>query len=308
MRWLEEARQDVHFAIRSLIRAKSFTAAVVLTLALGIGANTTIFSLTNAFVLRPVGGLGDVEELFELTDVTSFPAFKDLRASVPAIALAGIRERRIALGHGAGAEHTTGALVSGNFFTVARVGMALGRAFSDADDVAGAAPVGVLGYEYWTRGLGADSSIVGRFVTVNGAPVTVVGVAARDFRGLHLGSVPVILVPINAWTAIAPSSRRPVHLEERGWTWLSVVGRLAPGMTMAQAHSMLANAMKVIMPGTARDEIEQQSAPRPAQAAALASDARDSVVRFAAILATVVVLVLIAACANIAGLLLARAA
>jgi putative ABC transport system permease protein len=146
MRLLEELRRDVHLAIRSLRRAKAFAAAVVVTLALGIGANATIFALTDAVVLRPVTGVREPERLFELAEVVSYPLYRDLAARAPDFRLAAVSERRVALGHGAGggADHTIGAFVSGSFFAVAGVGAALGRTLGEGDDVPGAPPVAVL--------------------------------------------------------------------------------------------------------------------------------------------------------------------
>ncbi|HVT40988.1 MAG TPA: ABC transporter permease [Gemmatimonadaceae bacterium] len=308
MQLLDEARQDARFAIRSLMRARGFAAAVIATVALGVGANATVFSLTSAVVLRPITGVRDADQLFELREVMSYPGYRDLRERLAALRLAGLRERRIALGNGAAAEHTLGGVVSGNFFEVAGIGATLGRTLNPVDDVAGAPPVGVLAHDYWTRALGADSAVIGRTMTVNGTLLTVVGVAARDFRGLHLGAAPVIWVPIHAWPAIAPPMNRTMVLDNPNWEWLSVVGRLAPGSTMAQTHSAVATAMSVLAPGLPRFELDRRAEPRPIQAAALASGARDAVVRFVVILAGVVALVLLTACANIAGLLLTRAA
>jgi putative ABC transport system permease protein len=272
MQLFDEARQDARFSARSLLRNRGFTAAVIVTIALGVGANATVFSLTSAVVLRPISGVSHADQLFELREVTSYPGYRDLRERLPALGLAGLRERRIALGNGAAAEHTLGGVVSGNFFSNAGIGTSLGRPLNEADDVAGAAPVGVLAYDYWTRALGGDSSVVGRAATINGT-VTIVGVASRDFRGLHLGASPAIWVPIHIWPAIAPSNLNS-GLENPNWEWLSVVGRFAPGGTMARTHSALSAAMAALAPGLPRFEIELRAAPRPLQAAALASGAR----------------------------------
>ena len=159
---IEQARRDAIFAIRSLRRAKGFAAAVVLTLALGIGANATMYAIVNAIVLHPVSGVRDPGTLFELGEMMAYPEYRDLVERTPSLKLGAISERRIALGRGVAADHTTGGLVSGNLFDIAGVSAALGRTLNDRDDVTGAAPVAVLTHEYWARALGGDSSIVGR--------------------------------------------------------------------------------------------------------------------------------------------------
>ncbi len=306
--FIDEARRDAIFALRSLRRAKGFTAAVVLTLALGIGANATMYAIINAVVLHPVSGVRDPATLFELGEPMAYPAYRDLVERTPSLRLGAISERRIALGRGAAADHTTGALVSGNLFGIIGVSAAVGRTLNDRDDVTGAAPAAVLTHEYWTRALGGDSAIVGRTVTVNGAPVTVVGIAAKNFRGLHLGPVAAVWLPIHAWSSIVPSSQQNLLIESRNWDWLRVVGRVPPGVSLDGAHRALSASFTALDPGTPPFVIEQRARPRPAQAAALPTRAREGVVRFIAVLAIVVTLVLLTACANIAGLMLSRAA
>jgi putative ABC transport system permease protein len=306
-RLMEEAGRDAQLAVRSLTRAKGFTIAVILTLALGIGANATIYSVMSSVVLRPINGIDRIDDLFELGDVVSYPLLRDLQTRVPALRLAAISERRIALGRGAGVDQATGGIVSGGYFPLLEIKPSAGRLLTDADDQAGSPVVGVLSHEYWTSALGNDPSVVGKTFNVNGSPVTVVGVAPRGFHGLHLGSTPAIWLPIHAWPAIAPSTRSG-NIETRNWDWLSVIGRNAPGTDLAQTQTVVATALSTIEQKLEREQIESLAKPRAAQAAALDSRARGAVVRFMAILAAVVVLVLLTACANIAGLLLSRAA
>ena len=308
MQWLDDVRQDAHFAFRSLSRAKGFALAVILTLALGIGANATIFSLVNSIVLRPVGGVRDVAQLFELPEVVSYPMMRGLQEALPRLGIAGVRDRSMAIGAGSSVDHAVGELVSGNFFTVTGVRTVMGRALNESDDVAGAPAVMVLSHGYWTQALGEDPAVLGRVLTVGGAPVTVVGVAAPEFRGLHLAAVPAFWVPMNAWPLIRPSSMRNADLNERGWEWVSLVGRLAPGMTLEQAHNAVSAAWRAIDPETEARDVLTRTTPRAAQAAKLPNSAHSAVVRFSAILMAVVGLVLLTACANIAGLLLSRAA
>ena len=307
MRMIAEARRDALFALRSLWRAKSFSIAVILTLALGVGANAMIFSVIQAVVLRPVAGVRDPATLFELGDVVSYPVYRSLRDRVPRLDLAGMRERGIALGSGDAMEHTRGALVSGNFFDVVGARTTIGRPLTRDDDVAGAPPVAMVAHAYWARTLGGDPSVLGRTLTVNGAPVTIVGVLSPEFRALHVGAVPDVWLPIHTWPLIAPSSMRRSTLESTGWEWVSVIGRLVPGLPLSQARGEIGARLREI-PDARPEVIDDLAALRPMQAAALDSGARGAVVRFSGILAAVVALVLLTACANIAGLLLARAA
>ena len=303
---LEEFLQDVRFALRSLLKTKAFTLAVIITLALGIGANTTLFSLINAVVLQPIKGLYRSHELFEFGGGVSFPLFRDLSAQLTNVALAGISERTIALGNAGTVERSTAAFVSGSFFRVTGVGVAHGRVLGPADDVPGAPPVVMLTHAYWASAHGSDPSILGKTITVNATPVTVVGVAARGFRGMHLGEVPDVWIPLNAFPAVAPNFQRG-HMEDRGWEWISVIGRPNQGVEARQVESAMSAVITVAEPTAAANTIAAYTSSRPAQSAALPSDARTGVIRFAMVLAMVVALVLLTACANIAGLMLARA-
>ena len=306
--FLSELRRDGSFALRSLRRAKAFTAAVTLTLALGIGANATMFAIINAVVLHPVSGVRDPATLFEVGEAVSYPDYHDIAERVPSIALGAISERRMAIGRGQAADHTDGALVSGNLFRVAGVSAAIGRTLEPRDDVAGADPVAVLTHDYWSRSLGGDSSIVGRTVSVNGSPVVVVGVAAPAFRGLHLGVVPSIWLPIHAWAVIAPSSQKSLSLDSRNWGWLRLVGRVPRGMTADAVQRSLITPMSALDPAASPSVVAQRARPRFAQAAALPRGGRQAVIGFLGVLTAVVTLVLLTACANIAGLMLSRAA
>ncbi len=308
MQGIEEAGQDARYAVRALLRAPGFAVAVIVTLALGIGASTTIFSLIQAVILRPVRGVPQLEQLFALSDVSSYPVYRELRDAAPALGLSAFSDRRIALGDGASAQQTQGAFVSGNYFALLGVHAALGRVLADGDDVSGVAPVGVLAFDYWNRQFAGDASIIGRTVTVNGAPVTVVGVAARDFRGLHLGTVPSIWLTLHAFEALKPSSMRSARIEDEGWTWLSLMGRVPAGSSEAQVASQLLARLSAVARGASEQEVRNLIRLRSLQAAVLPTGAREAVVRFSAILAAVIALVLLTACANIAGLLLSRAA
>src|SRR5262249_22229841 len=190
-----------------------------------------------------------------------------------------------------------------------QIAPALGRTFSPADGERGAAPVAVLSWNYWRSEFGGDPSVIGRTVDLNDRPALVIGVAAKDFRGLWLTSSPDLWVPIAAWPALAPSDFAKLDIESRGWGWVTVFGRLAPGATLAQASAVM-NAsfdrQKALYP---RQMGEEGSITlRPSLAAATGDAPRTAGIRFMAVLRRVVGLVLLLICATVANLRLARAA
>jgi predicted permease len=302
---IEEIRRDAAFAVRSLRRAPAFTTAVVLTLALGIGANAIMYALLDATVLTPVSGVHAPGDVFEMADIVSYPEFRELQGAVKGADVAAMRERRMAIGTAAGMEHAEGAHVSGNFFSVIGAAPAVGRLIGKGDDAPGNA-VAVISHDYWRRAYGGDSAVTGKEVMVNGTAFTIIGVAPKSFTGLHLGTRPLVWLPIQSWPLSAPSSRS-ADIEKRSWSWLSVVVRKRADVSSAQLHEALTAGMLALDPGYPPLEMRKRAEPRPLQAAALNSGSREAVVRFGGIMAAVVALVLLAACANIAGLLLSRA-
>jgi putative ABC transport system permease protein len=248
-------RQDIRFALRMLGKSPGFTAVSVLTLALGIGANTAIFSLTNQILLRDLP-VPHAEQLVILRspgpnhghtwgDVDqgaqsfSYPMYKDLRER--ATMFSGLLAcRRVTVnvsGHGeTQAAHAD--LVSGNFFDTLEVQPELGRLFTPSDETApGANTVAVLSYNYWSRQFGADPSILDKPLTVNGVPLTVVGVARKGFYGVQIGLMPDLFIPVTMKAQLAPNVNQT--LEDRNDHWLPVMGRLKLGMTSVRAQATL---------------------------------------------------------------------
>ena len=204
--------KDLQFALRSLGKAKLFTTVALLSLAIGIGANVTVFSLVNSLAFRPLpftepDRLVDLHE-FSATKLcggcdvgTSYPGFIDWRTSARSFTQMGAYvERPFAVSGTEGAERIGGALVSAGTFPLLGVHPVLGRDFADDDDRVGAAPVVLLGNELWTRRYGADRRIVGQTIRVNGTEHTVIGVMPPRFRFPEFADLWVPFVPTAAGT------------------------------------------------------------------------------------------------------------
>jgi predicted permease len=307
-----------------------FTAVAVLTLALGIGANTTIFSLTNQVLLRniqvdrpeqlvilrsPGDKAGRVSSDGDGAASFSYPMYKDLRdhSDVLSGVLARYSVSLSVAGEGQ-TERVSGELVSGNYFQVLGVPPAYGRAFSPADETApGANPVAMLSYGFWNRRFGRDSSILNKTLQVNGTPLTVVGVTPESFTGVQIGWTPDLFVPITMKPEMTPNWD---GLNVPSDYWLAIIGRLKPDFTAARAQAALAPQYKAILEGQAplikqgRDAetrflnlplvLDPGSHGRPI----LQRGIKEPLL----ILTGMVALVLLIACANLAALLLARGA
>lgn len=307
--------QDLRYGIRMLAKTPVTTFVAILALALGIGANAAIFSGVNAFLLRPlpVPEPHQIVRPFEttddrgMTDSFSYPDFVDYRA-------------QSTLFEGLFAEDVTeaaistenqndviwGQLVSGNYFDVLRVKPILGRGFAvDEDKASGAAPVVIVSHSLWQRRFGSDANIVGKTIEMNRRAYNVIGVAPESFKGSKFGLSLDFWVPM----MMAEELRRdPGLLSERGSHWMSVVGRLKPGATLAQASaemSAIAQRLNQTYPdnraSTTQVVVQTEIDGRWDEAATIMKSG-------AAIAMAIVGLILLIACANVANLLLARAA
>ncbi|HEX8452191.1 MAG TPA: ABC transporter permease [Longimicrobium sp.] len=307
--------QDLRFAIRSLRRAPAFALAAVVTLALGIGANTAVFSLTNAVFLRPLPAERP-HELVRLlanergapgaSNPLSYPDYLEvaaLRGVFAGVAASG----RAEVERGSGAP-TRGQLVSGNYFAVLGVRPAVGRALLPSDDVAGAKPVAVVSHDLWMRELGGGRDVVGSELRLNGQAFTVVGVAPAVFRGTDVEIAPDVWLPLAQQPILRGAAPGAASLlTERGSHWLFPIARLAPGVTRDQATS----ALRVLSArlGAAYPETNREVRFRAIPGGTLVSAASSPEVLVVFILLSVVVAAVLAiACANVANLLLARAA
>jgi predicted permease len=296
----DELRQDIHFSLRQLRRNPAFTAIALVTLALGIGANTAIFSVVRGVLLRELpyaepDRLVRVFSHYERGRMSVSPAdFTDWRRQSKTFsALAASEESTVNLTGSGTAERFKQARVSANMFQVLGVRVALGRAFLPGEDAADAPRVVILSDRLWRDRFGADPAIIGKSLTLDGYPTEVVGVAPPEMRYPS---------PVSMWMT---TRFRPSDLSEssRGARWIDVVGRLAPGATVEQAQS----EMSVI----AR-RIEQQDPKHNAGVGAQLLGLREEMVgdvrpALLVLLATVG-LVLFIACANVASLMLGRTA
>jgi predicted permease len=303
-------QQDLTYNLRRLSRAPVLVLTVVLSIGIGIAANATIFSMVNRFVLRPAP-VGDPSTLMALHTTHdggqccnnfSMPLYEDVRDQAKAFSgIAAYYELLPASIGGKGEpERVWGQSTTTNFFNVAQLPMTLGRGFNNTED---RSPVIVLSYNLWQRRFGADQGIVGKSITLSGHPYTVVGVTAPAFHGIDQILYAQFWVPlgnVDQLTGTLP------HHDGRDFHWLAVIGRLNSGVTQTQATTELntiAQRFAITYPKTDKGigfRFEQAGSLPPRQAG--------SILMFLTMLAIVAVLVLCIACANVANLLLARAA
>jgi predicted permease len=259
VRWLEVLSQDVRYALRTLRKVPVFTAVTVLTLALGIGANTAIFTLLDQILLRRLP-VPDAHQLVLLstegmhygdstgTHVLSLPMYRDFRDQNQVFSGMFARHAaRVNLIADGRAERVAGELISGTYFPVLRVGAALGRTIVPDDDRATEpGHVVVLAHDFWKTRFGADPGIVGRTVVINQRRLTVIGVAAPGFRGVQLGHDAKVFVPV-ALQHLLGTMRADSLLDDRRTRWLNSFGRLRPDISVDQARASLQPLMKAML-------------------------------------------------------------
>ena len=323
--------QDLRYGWRVLIKNPGFTVVAVLTLALGLGANTAIFSLTDQILLR----LLPVDKPEELVVLRSpgpkngrvwadgdgsasftYPFYKLLRDknNIFEGVLARFAVPLSVTGEGQ-TERAQGELVSGNYFEVLGVRPIVGRVFTDDDDrIPGGHPVIVLSHGYWTRRFGADSGVLNKTLIVNNVSMTVVGVVRAGFNGVQVGQTPDIFIPITMKAQMTPNWN---GLNDHRDYWLAIIGRLKPGPSREQAEALVLPVYNQIIEeelpllGNLSAESQQRfrdkkllldsgSRGRPI----LQRDAKEPLL----VLMGMVGLVLLIACANVANLLMARGA
>jgi predicted permease len=303
--------RDVHAAYRSLRRRPGFVLAVVATLSLALGINAALFALVDVALLRPIPGMRDDGRLVNVhrlgrdggeLDRFSHPAFRDLREAVAhAVDLEGMHDRGFSLG-GEQAELVGGQLVSGGFFDVMGVRPHHGRLLAPTDDQPSAAPVAVISHHLWRTRFASDPGVLGRELRLNGHPFTVVGVAAEGFAGHFIGFPFDLWVPLAAAAQAAPGE----SLVNRETTWVELVGRLRPGVEIAQARAVLDNAAHALGTHDALFRERTLLAVRPMTG--LDDSLRGGVLGFVGLLQATGALVVLIACLNVGNLLLARMA
>lgn len=306
---------DLRHALRQLLKHPGFTAVAVLTLALGIGANTAIFSVVDQLLLRPLpveaperlAVLAAERERGGPTFSFNFPLFRDYQRENTVFShLCATADRPVGLGAGGVTERHRALLVSGNYFDMLGLSAALGRTFAANEGVeVGDAPVAILSHGLWLRRFGGDPHVVGRSVTVNGRPFTIIGVAPREFSGTERGNRPDLYLPITMYSLLEELAWEDVNpLTTRYFVWHEVLGRLRDGLTHAQATAAMRGLAQQIH-ATAPDNTDTNLVVLPG-ARGLVSHLDDARLPLNLLLATAG-LVLLIACANLANLQLARA-
>ena len=310
---METLIQDIRYAVRMLIRRPGFTLIAVASLALGIGANTVVFSLVNTVLLRPLP-IRDPARVFSLYDTSpnsadfssfSHPDYVDLSDRNDVLSgLAAYRFAPMSLSHNGHNERIWGYLVTGNYFDVLGVDAAMGRTFlPEEDKTPGSHPVAMLSYSSWQRRFNSDPGIIDSAVTLNGRTFTIVGVAPRGFNGTEIAFVPEIYVPIMMAGQIEPTWH---WLDARSDGVLLLIGRLKAEVSKMEAQASL----NVLIDRVWREYPRRKNRFRVAlyPPGLFTPSLRGPTVFFSAFLMVIVGLVLLVACSNLACLLLARAA
>jgi predicted permease len=343
VRWLEEIGQDLRYGLRMLLKHKGFTIVAVLSLALGIGANTALLSVVDAVLLRtlPVAeperlvlfewqagppfrtnGMSGTSSELALFRYDIFEKMRQARAAVPEgplgdfFAFAPIYEGiAVVIDQ---AEIVNGQAVSGGYYAGLGVQPNLGRAITDEDDKPGAAPVVVLSYQFWQERFGANPAVIGQPLKLNKMPFTIIGVTPPAFTGtLQVGYYPAVTVPIACEPLLRGENSGLGAANEPGIWWLHLMGRLKPGATYEQARESLngvfqAAALEVMPPPRNENEpaqLDPKDYPRlvaESGSRGMLDDRREYSATIYGLF-IVVALVLLIACANVANLLLARA-
>src|SRR5580700_9534561 len=322
---------DLRFAIRSFKKSPVFLAVAILSLALGIGANTAIFTLVDQVLLRLLP-VKDPQQLVLLWGrgphygsnngqyKLSYPMYEDLRDHNQVFSGMFCRwETSMSVSSEGKTERIDGELVSGSYFQVLGVGAALGRVITPDDDrTPGGHPIAVISYRYWRARFGRSRDVIGKKLLVDGYPLTIIGVSQAGFDGTDPGSSPQIRIPIMMEAQISPQFAEFYTLKNRRGRWVNAFGRLKPGVTITQAKAGLQPFFHQMLDLEVREKDFAHAAPETRQSflrmwmELLPASRGDSSLRsqFAnplLVLTALVGLVLLIACANVANLMIARA-
>jgi predicted permease len=308
--------QDIKYAVRVLVKAPGFAAIAILTLALGIGANTAIFSVVNSFLLRPlpVKDPGEITVLAMqqknalLSQYFSYPTYQDIREQSSA-AFSDLLAYRLGLDGlsvNGQADHVLTSFVSGNYFTMLGVKPFLGRLILPSEGkVAGADPVVVLGYGYWEHRFGGDREVVGKNVSIDGHAFTIVGVAPESFHGLN--SVVDMQAYMPMGMATIEGDFKSDFMSDRNDRSFIVVGRLTPGVSLQHAQSSLNVIARRLAEEHPQDEKDLALSVFPELQARPIPLPHNPIIAVSALFLALAALVLLLACFNVANLLLVRA-
>ncbi len=330
---MRNVARDFRFALRTLRKSPVFTTVAILSLALGIGANTAIFSLINQLILRPLP-VRDPQAIVLLKgagrhygsnngrNALSYPMYQDLREQNKVFSGMMCRYQLTASigASGRAGDHVevaTTELVSGNYFPLLGIGAARGRVFTSADDLrAGAHPYAVISYAWWKSRFAADPQIIGQTLRFNNYPLTIIGVAQRGFDGMEPGLPAAIFVPVTMAQQLRPSF---TDLYNRRQRWINAFARLKPGVSMEQAQAGLQPLFHQIIDVEVLDKAFRNASPDAKRQFlnmhldVLPGSQGNSFLRrqydiALLVLMCIVALVLLIACANLASLLTARGA
>ncbi len=337
--WLENLQRDIGYALRGMRRSPGFTAVVVASLALGIGANTAVFSVANAVIFRalPVrdpgklvlfryedkseipavvrrSQVGDHQDTFPYRVYEAFRPGTETLSGVIAFVPLGMNQQSLTMQVGGQTTVAGGEMVSGNYFQVLGVSPILGRAIDDEDIESGAPNVAVVSHDFWLRELGGEPSAIGRSITVNKLPFTVVGVTPPGFFGINPAMPPDIWISlrdlqgIKPWGRLRPGPGGLSPFADKGYWWCHIVGRLRPGIPSQRVLTEVNIRFREGLTSGLGDSVPADRLPQLSLASARRGldNLRRNLAEPIWILMTAVSLVLLVACSNVATLLLAR--
>jgi predicted permease len=309
--------QDLRYSVRMLAKSPGFTLVAIMTLALGIGVNTTVFSVINGLLLRPIA-VPNPEQITVIAaqqDGTqgfqgfSYPDYLDIRSQASTFSdILAYRVSLVGLTVNGKGEHCIISRVTGNYFAAAGIQPAVGRLILPSEgQTPGADPVLVLGYNYWQRRFGGDKNVIGRQVEMDGHAVTIVGVTAKGFPGLYAFMNMDAYIPLSAVAGLGgnePVEDMWTHREDRS---LEVKGRLKPGVSIEQAHASLQVVAQRLAEAHPETDKGLHLSVYPERLARPAPDPDNTVPKLSIAFTVLGVLVLLVACFNIANMLLVRA-
>ena len=315
-RW-EGVMQDLGYTLRGLRRSPGFSITVILTLALGIGANATMFGVVDRLLLSPPAQVGNPDEVVRLfvtrtspltgepktfTDL-AYPDYLDFLAAGSLESVAAFGNQTVVLGRGEDAERLNATLASASYFPLLQVRPFLGRFFDESEDAPGQSRVVVLGHSIWKRRFGEDRSVIGREVDIGNNSYTIIGVAPEGFNGVDLARVDLFL-PLHSFSTLSGTD---MWTGVRWWYWLNGLGRISPTSSMAVATEEATTLHR----NGRQEAMDQGRYPEDARivlGSVIAGRGPDAPgeVQISRWLVGVTLIVLLIACANVANLLLAR--